>query len=122
MGIYQKGEIISGIVTGIEKYGIFVSLDNNVTGLIHISEVSDSFVRNVGDYAELNETIHAKVIDYDSKHKKLKLSIKNMQYRDGSKAGHPIIETKSGFSSLKKNLDIWVAIKEKEISEKEEKR
>ena len=81
MGKYQKGEIISGIVTGIEKYGIFVSLDNRVTGLIHISEVSDSFVRNVGDYAELNETIHAKVIDYDSKHKKLKLSIKNLHYR-----------------------------------------
>lgn len=121
MGKYQKGEIISGIVTGIEKYGIFVSLDNRVTGLIHISEVSDSFVRNVGDYAELNETIHAKVIDYDSKHKKLKLSIKNLHYRDDSKIGHPIIETKSGFSSLQKNLDNWISIKEKELLEKEEK-
>lgn len=115
---YQKGEIISGKVTGIEDYGIFVSLDNHVTGLIHISEISDSFVKNVGDYAELNETIQAKVIDYDLVQKKLKLSIKNLQYRDSSKLGNKIVETASGFTSLEKNLDYWISIKEKEMLEK----
>ena len=112
---YQKGEIVNGTVTGIEKYGIFVSFDHSVTGLIHISEISDSFVKNVGDYAELNETIQARVIEYDSKHKKLKLSIKDLQYRDSSKLGHKIIETKSGFSSLKRNLDNWIQEKEKSL-------
>ena len=115
---YKKGEIISGKVTGIENYGIFVSFNHQVTGLIHISEVSDSFVRNVGDYAELNETIQARVLDYDSTQKKLKLSIKDLQYRDGSKIGHKIIETKSGFSSLKEKLNDWMEIKEKEMLEK----
>lgn len=112
---YQKGEIISGKVTGIEDYGIFVSLDDQVTGLIHISEISDSFVKNVGDYAELNETIQAKVIDYNLDQKKLKLSIKNLQYRDSSKLGEKIVETSSGFSSLEKKLNDWVSFKEKEM-------
>lgn len=119
---YQKGEIISGKVTGIEKYGIFVSLDNHITGLIHISEISDSFVKNVGDYAEVNETIQARVLEYDDVHKKLKLSIKNMRYRDESKSPQPIVETKSGFSSLAIKLEEWIHLKEKDLYVNEEKR
>ena len=38
---YEKGKIIKGQVTGIEKYGIFVSLDEFYSGLIHISEIND---------------------------------------------------------------------------------
>ena len=44
MNQYKKGEIVTGCVTGIEKYGIFVSLDEYYSGLIHISEISDFFV------------------------------------------------------------------------------
>ena len=112
---YQKGEIISGKVTGIEKYGIFVSFSNQITGLIHISEISDAFVKNVGDYAEVNETIQARVLEYDDVHKRLKLSIKDLKYRDESKMGHSIVETKSGFSTLAIKLDEWVHLKEKEL-------
>ena len=35
---YQKGEVVKGTVTGFEKYGIFLSFDEEYTGLIHISE------------------------------------------------------------------------------------
>lgn len=119
---YQKGEIISGKVTGIEKYGIFVSFSNQITGLIHISEISDAFVKNVGDYAEVNETIQARVLEYDGVHKRLKLSIKNLKYRDESKMVHSIVETKSGFSTLAIKLDEWVQLKEKELYQKSEKR
>ena len=50
---YKKGNIVTGCVTGIEKYGIFVSLDNYYSGLVHISEISDSFVRNINDYVNI---------------------------------------------------------------------
>ena len=46
MNQYKKGEIVTGCVTGIEKYGIFVSLDDYYSGLIHISEISSFFVKN----------------------------------------------------------------------------
>ena len=57
MSKYEKGEIVLGCVTGIEKYGIFVNLDEYYSGLIHISEVSSSFVRYIHDFVKLGETI-----------------------------------------------------------------
>lgn len=115
---YKIGDIIKGKVTGIEDYGIFLLVDDNVTGLIHISEISDSFVRNVADYAEIGEVIKAEVIDFDEDNKKLKLSIKNDHYKRKNKKNVPIKETSSGFENLGKQLNIWIEEKEKEMSKK----
>lgn len=41
MSDYKVGKIVKGTITGIQKYGIFVDLDNYYSGLIHISEISD---------------------------------------------------------------------------------
>ena len=115
---YKIGDIVKGKVTGIEDYGIFLLVDDTVTGLIHISEISDSFVRNVADYAEIGEIIKAEVIDYDEKTKKLKLSIKNDHYKRKNRKNVPIKETRSGFEILSKQLDIWIEEKEKEMPKK----
>jgi predicted RNA-binding protein with RPS1 domain len=115
---YKIGDIVKGKVTGIEDYGIFLLVDDDVTGLIHISEISDSFVRNVTDYAELGEVIKAEVIDYDETSKKLKLSIKNDHYKRKNKKFVPIKETGTGFECLSKQLDTWIEEKEKEKSKK----
>ena len=48
---YYKNEIVEGCVTGIEKYGIFITLDEYYSGLIHISEISDGFVKDINKYA-----------------------------------------------------------------------
>lgn len=114
---YKIGDYVTGVVTGIEKYGIFLSLDGNseYTGLIHISEISSSFVRNISDYAELNESIKARIIDIDDNSKKLRLSVKGLDYRDSSKYSNSIQETKSGFSNLKNSLEGWILSKEKQI-------
>ena len=82
---YKNGEIVTGCVTGIEKYGIFVSLDNYYSGLVHISEISDSFVRNINDYVNIGETINVKILDVDENDFHLKLSIKNIDYRINKK-------------------------------------
>ena len=63
MSQYKKDQIVTGCVTGIENYGIFVSLDDYYSGLIHISEISDFFVKNPADYVHIGETIKARVID-----------------------------------------------------------
>ena len=47
MNEYKKGDIITGKVTGFEKYGIFLAFENGYTGLIHISELSENFVKDV---------------------------------------------------------------------------
>jgi len=118
MSKYNIGDIISGKVTGIEKYGIFLSLDDGFSGLIHISEVSESFVRNINDYAKMDEIIKAKVIDFDENSNHLKLSIKRLPYREKNKVKGRIIETSQGFSTLNLLLDEWIEGKAKEIEEK----
>ena len=115
---YKKGNIVTGCVTGIEKYGIFVSLDNYYSGLVHISEISDSFVRNINDYVNIGETINVKILDVNENDFHLKLSIKNIDYRINKKKKSNIIEVGSGFNCLKNSLDDWIYIKEKEIMEK----
>ena len=107
MNQYKKGEFVTGCVTGIEKYGIFVSLDDYYSGLIHISEISDFFVKNPADYVYIGETIKALVIDdsdIDSYH--VKLSIKNIDYKFSKRRNRKIIETIKGFSTLKRLLPV----------------
>lgn len=105
---YQSGNIVIGCVTGIEKYGIFVGLDDYYSGLIHISEVSDSFVKNLNDYVNLGETIRVKIIDSAVNDFHVKLSIKNIDYRLNKRKKVKIIETAKGFTSLKENMEIWI--------------
>lgn len=116
MNQYKKGEIVTGCVTGIEKYGIFVSLDEYYSGLIHISEISDFFVKNPADYVYVGETIRAIIIDdSDLESYHLKLSIKNIDYKFSKKKRKKIVETTSGFSSLQEALPTWILNKKREI-------
>ncbi len=117
MSKYKIGDLISGKVTGVEDYGIFLLVDDKTTGLIHISEISDSFVRDVSNYAKVGDVIEAEVIDYDENEDKLKLSIKKTNSVDSKQKKH-IIETGSGFLELSKQLDNWIKIKENEIDKK----
>ena len=109
MNNYSKGMLVKVQVTGIEKYGIFVSVDDTYSGLIHISEISDGFVKNVSDYVSIGETIFAKVIDIDEENNKLKLSIKNTEYKVKKKFPK-IIQTKLGFQPLKEKLVEWISM------------
>ena len=110
---YKKGDVVTGVVTGIEKYGIFVGLDDYNSGLIHISEISDSFVRNPADYVKIGETIKSKVIeDEDLDSFQVKLSIKDLDYRFNKKG--KIQETIHGFETLKNMLPIWIEEKREE--------
>jgi len=115
---YEIGDIVTGCVTGIEKYGIFVSLDNYYSGLIHISEISESFVRNINDYVNIGETINVKILDVNDNDFHLKLSIKNIDYRINKKKRTNIVEVGSGFGILKDKLEEWISVKEKEIFSK----
>ncbi len=117
---YAIGKIVTGKVTGIEKYGIFVNLDDYYSGLVHISEISDSFVRNIDDYVNIGEYIRVKILDIDNKNFHLKLSIKNINYHINRQNKNKIKETRKGFSTLEKMLDMWVEKKYSEILSKTE--
>ena len=107
MGEYKVNDIIMGQVTGIEKYGIFVNIDQEYDGLIHISEISEEYVKDIHDFVEIGETIYCQVLEVDEDNLHLKLSIKNINYKSNDE-NNPIKETRKGFLPLKENLDVWI--------------
>ena len=74
------GEIISGKVTGITKFGAFVSLPEGKTGLVHISEVDQSYVSNIRDHLTEGQEVRVKIIAIDDTGR-VNLSIKKAQPR-----------------------------------------
>ena len=114
MDRYKEDDIVEGVVTGIEDYGIFVGLDNYYSGLIHISEISKDYVRNINNYVNIGETIKVKVLGVDDDNCHLRLSIKNIDYRINRKNRRFIEETGTGFQVLKNSLDKWIGEKNNE--------
>ena len=82
----QVGQVIEGTVTGITRFGAFVALPNGQTGLVHISEVADSYVNDITDYVHENETVQVKVLSTDDRGK-VALSIR--QAKPGSSPTRP---------------------------------
>ena len=109
MSKYEIGNIVKGKISGIEEYGAFVTVDNYYSGLIHISEISDGFVKDVHDYFKIGDVIDVKIIDVDQENSHLKLSIKTINSRKNKKnIRHKIYETSKGFSTLNYKLPIWI--------------
>lgn len=59
----EVGSIVEGKVTGITRFGAFVKLENGETGLVHISEVADVYVKDVNDFVKENDTVRVKVLN-----------------------------------------------------------
>lgn len=57
-----EGDICTGVVTGITKFGAFVKLDEQTTGLVHISEVADTYVKEVTDFLSVGDEVKVKVL------------------------------------------------------------
>ena len=101
----KKGEIVYGIITNIIGYGAFVTV-NEYTGLIHISEFSDNYVRNISDFVEVGEKVKLKVIDVDEEMKRLKLSYKVLNKSRGVKGEIPKFTI--GFKSLRDRMPQFI--------------
>ncbi len=71
----EVGTKLEGRVTGITHFGAFVELAEGVTGLVHISEIADNYVKDVNDHLKLEDKVMVKVINVD-KDGKIGLSIK----------------------------------------------
>lgn len=113
---YKEGKVVKGNITGIEKYGIFVNLDNYYSGLIHISEISDSFVKNINDYGKVGDTVYAKILEVDEATNHLKLSLKDIKSKNDKNTKKTYIrETGTGFVKLRENLNFWVEEKLKQM-------
>lgn len=73
----EVGSIVEGKVTTITKFGAFVALEGGKSGLVHISEIANSFVNDVHDYLQEGQSVKVKVLSTENG--KINLSIKRLQ-------------------------------------------
>lgn len=77
---HEVGSIIEGKVTGITKFGAFVDLGDGAVGMVHISEVSQSYVNDISEHLQEGQTVKVKVLNV-GEDGKISLSIKRAQPR-----------------------------------------
>ena len=70
----EVGAVLEGKVSGITKFGAFVNLPGDKSGLVHISEIANTFVSDVAQYVSVGQTVKVKVIGINGD--KINLSIK----------------------------------------------
>ena len=79
------GNIVEGKVTGITKFGAFVDLGDGKTGMVHISEVAPTFVKEIRDFVKENDTVKVKVLSI-SEDGKISLSMKKAEPQQAAPA------------------------------------
>ncbi len=74
----EIGEIVEGKITGLTSFGAFVSLPDGKSGMVHISEVSSSFVKDIKDFLKEGQTVKVKVVSVNEDGK-ISLSIRKAE-------------------------------------------
>jgi small subunit ribosomal protein S1 len=79
---YKPGQLVHGKVTKITNFGVFVGLEDNLEGLLHISELSDNKVENPEDVVKVGDEIDVKVLRVDSDERKIGLSRRRVDWTE----------------------------------------
>lgn len=74
----KVGEIVEGTVKTITNFGAFVDLGEGRTGLVHISEIADGYVKDVSEFLSQDQKVKVKILNVDEANKKITLSIKKV--------------------------------------------
>ena len=74
----QPGITLNGIVTNITQFGIFVDIGVHVSGLVHISEMSDQYISHPSQVANINDHVTVRVLDVDSSRNRISLTMKGI--------------------------------------------
>jgi small subunit ribosomal protein S1 len=79
---YQVGKEITGTVTNLTDFGIFVELEEGIEGLVHVSEISKEKIKTPVGIYNINDVITARVMNINSDERRIGLSIKRMEIED----------------------------------------
>lgn len=104
---YYPGAVVNGTVVGIKPYGAFISLEDDISGLLHISEITDSYVSDVNKYVQVGQIVKVKIldIDFEEKHAKLSLkAVKNVKNRRRYNLSEEKFNATKEFRILKEQL------------------
>ena len=84
--LYRLGDVIKGKVARVAGYGAFVELDNDIDGLVHISQISEERVEKIKDFLNEGDEVSARVIKIDKDERRIGLSVKAADYDEDALA------------------------------------
>ena len=96
---YQPGQLVTGTVTKITNFGVFVGLENGLEGLLHISELADHKVENAEEIVKLGDQIEVKILRVDAGERKIGLSRKRVDWAQEKEDEEQAKESASSSSS-----------------------
>jgi small subunit ribosomal protein S1 len=82
---YEVGKEISGVITNLTDFGVFVELEEGIEGLVHVSEISKENIKSPKEHYQIGDTITAKVMNINSDERRIGLSIKRLEEDDDDK-------------------------------------
>ena len=120
---YQIGDLVIGKIISVKPYALFLSFGDDINGLLHISELSDSYIRDIERYGSVGDEIKVKVISIDETNGFLRVSYKKVPELERysthvNEARIYLEESERDFSELQKRLPIWVEETLKKVKEK----
>lgn len=113
MDKFEIGELVIGKVETIRPYAVFMSFSDGRSGLLHISEISDAYIRDIDKYASVGDMIKVLIIDIDENNGFLRVSLKKVpdeefySTHENLKRNHVDVSSDE-FSSLAKKLPEWI--------------
>lgn len=118
--LYKKNEIIEVEITALKPYGAFAKVDNEYSGLIHISEINGLFIKDINDVFKIGDKKKVRILDVDEEKKQIKLSmILDKTGKTKKRKRTKLSDTNLGFDLFDEILSEWISCKMKEISCKE---
>ena len=98
---FKVGDIVKGRVAKIASFGAFVELEDDIDGLVHISQISEDRIEKVKDKLNVGDEVEARVIKVDKVERRIGLSIKAMNYSDAE-----IQKESQAFEALRPSTDL----------------
>ena len=103
---YVAGQLVTGKVTKITNFGVFVRLEDGLEGLLHISELADHKVENPEEIVKVGEDIEVKILRVDTEERKIGLSRKRVEWAEEEAAPAPTTQEEAPATSIAPKAEI----------------
>ncbi len=110
---YEVGQLIIGRVESVKPYALFLVFDEDTKGLLHISEISDSYIRDIEKFGTIGDEMRVKILSIDEHNGFMRVSLKQVPEEEkysthtNEKRHVPEID-KEAFKSLEEHLPGWI--------------
>lgn len=118
---YEVGQLVIGTVNAVKPYALFLTFEDNVQGLLHISEISDAYIRDIEKYGTLGDRLKVLILSIDKTNGFLRVSLKKVPQEEAYSThsnGRSAPDFKEGdFKPLQEKLPEWIDEALEEIKE-----